>query len=274
MQMQLFNIYYINYDKAFELSMLIDNRLQEQQSISKDSTVVVKGDAALDTEKLSKIPLLEKIIPKASIELNSEGSRVKNVIDNFKVVSTKSTVLNAVYNKSSEIKKLVDSKIGMLIRIRNIRVRIDNASDILAIKSLLSGVIRDIPVEGMNGMDVSQLFEVLLKDSAYLLTADFGEEQVAFKIPMKAENEMESQYSISDLEIGPLTVLGIYRGKYDSDELYNKINRLQDLQTMANQASGNNLMESDEDDNPTKKQGELKTHFVDVIAIIQELTIK
>ena len=31
------------------------------------------------------------------------------------------------------------------------------------------------------------------------------------KIPMSAENEMESQYSISDIEIGKVTVLGIYR---------------------------------------------------------------
>ena len=42
---------------------------------------------------------------------------------------------------------------------------------------------------------------------------------------MQAENEMENQYSISDLEIGKVTLVGIYRGRYDGKELDAKLNR-------------------------------------------------
>lgn len=273
--MQIFNIYYINYDKAFELSMLIDNYLKDNRSITKESEISINGSGAVDTEKLNKIPLLDKIIPKAKIELNSEGNKVKNVIDNFKVVSTKSTILSTIYEKSSEIRKLTDSKIGMLVKIRNTKLTIDNASDILATKSLLSGVLKDIPIEGTNNMDLTQFCEVFLKDSAYIFSGNFGKEEIAFKIPMKLESEMENQYSISDLEIGPMTVLGIYRGQYKIDELNKKISRLKDLENMSNQQKQSDMIESDEDIETTdNKATQGKIHFIDVIAVIQELSIK
>lgn len=255
--------------------MLIDNRLQETQSITKGHDVSIQGAASADTEKLSAIPLLEKIIPKASMELNAEGNRVKNVVDNFKMVSTKSTVLKTIYEKSIETRKLTDSKVGALIKIRNNNLRINNAADILATKGLLSGILNSVPVEGTTGVDFTRFGEVFLKDSAYIFTGAFGKEQIAFKIPMKLESEMESQYSISDLEIGPMTVLGIYRGQYDAGDLDKKINRLRDLQNMSESQSNGNLIESDSDEDTTSSSClELKTHFIDVIAVIQELIIR
>lgn len=273
--MQLFNIYYINYDKAFELSMLIDNNLKESHSVTKGNEMAITGDSSLDTEKLTKIPLLDKIIPKATIELNAEGNKVKSVIDNFKVVSTKSTVLSTIYEKSSEARKLTDSKIGMLIKIRNTKLTIDNAPDILATKSLLSGVLKNVPVEGTSGMDLTQFCEVFLKDSAYIFSGNFNKERIAFKIPMKLESEMESQYSISDLEIGPMTVLGIYRGAYHFDELIGKISRLKDLENISNGQKKHEMLESDEsDEDNNSKTIKEKVHFIDVISVIQELSIK
>ncbi|EPY2277896.1 hypothetical protein ACXAT3_002647 [Clostridium sporogenes] len=273
--MQLFNIYYINYDKAFELSMLIDNHLKDNHSITEENKSSIKVGGSVDTEKVNKIPLLDKIIPQAKIELDSEGSKVKNVVDNFKVVSTKSTVLSTIYEKSSEIRKLTDSKIGMLVKIRNTKLTIDNAPDILATKSLLSGVLKDVPVEGTNGMDLTQFCEVFLKDSAYIFNGNFGKEKIAFKIPMKLESEMESQYSISDLEIGPMTVLGIYRGEYKINELNIKISRLKDLENRSIQQTQSNMIESDEDmEEIDNKDTQEKVHFIDVIAVIQELSIK
>lgn len=274
--MQLFNIYYINYDKAFELSMLIDNHVKENHSTSKENNFNMSGDGSVDTEKISKIPLLDKIIPKAAIELSAEGSRVKGVVDNFKVVSTKSTVLRTIYQNSAEIRKLTDSKIGLLVKIRNTKLTIDNAPDILATKSLLSGVLKDVPVEGTNGIDLTQFCEVFLKDSSYIFHGNFGNEKIAFKIPMKLESEMESQYSISDLEIGPMTVIGIYRGEYKIDELNKKISRLKDLENMSKENSASDMLESDEYDNKSGSRNELdKTvHFIDIISVIQELTVR
>lgn len=273
--MKLFNIYYMNYDKAFELSMLIDNRLKESSCVTKENNLVFKGNGSLNTDKISKIPFLDKIVPKTDIEVNAEGNRVKNIVDNFKFVSTKSTILENIYKKSVEIRKLNDNNIGTLIKIRNTKLNIDNSSDILATKSLLSGVLTEIPIEGGNGIDLTQFCEVLLKDSAYTFNGVFGEERIVFKIPMKLENELESQYSISDLEIGPMTVLGIYRGKYKMDELNKKINRLKNLQNMSIEQQENNMLESDEEDSShCEIVRNENVHFIDVISVIQELEVK
>ena len=174
-----------------------------------------------------------------------------------------------VHEKSSEARKLTDNKIGMLIKIRNTKLTIDNAPDILATKSLLSGVLKDVSVEGTSSMDLTQFCEVFLKDSAYIFSGNFNKERIAFKIPMKLESEMESQYSISDLEIGPMTVLGIYRGAYHFDELIGKISRLKDLENISNGQKKYEMLESDEsDEDGNSKTIKEKVHFIDVISVI------
>ena len=66
------------------------------------------------------------------------------------------------------------------------------------------------------------------------------------KIPMSAENEMESQYSISDIEIGKVTVLGIYRGEFDRRDVERKINRMMALNDSGkkNQQETNDIQDS------------------------------
>ena len=114
---------------------------------------------------------------------------------------------------------------------------------------------------------------MLLKDSAYIFSGKFKNSTITFKIPMKVENEMESQYSITDLEIGPVTIIGIYRGKHNNKKINKKINRLQNLSNFyGNEDRG---IEHDEDDEDKDKEDNIvDTHFIDVIAIIQELNIK
>ena len=67
---------------------------------------------------------------------------------------------------------------------------------------------------------------------------------------MSAKNEMESQYSISDIEIGKVTVIGIYRGEFTKSIVESKINR-----------------------NISNSSGNSKVHYIDVISIIQEINV-
>jgi hypothetical protein len=268
----MFNIYYINYEKAFEISMLIDNKIPEHHTTEKSSEGKIETNGSLDTTNLSKIPFLDKILPKAEIDLAGTGSRTKKVADSFKVVSTKSTILEQVYKKAIEVKKLTDSKIGNLIKIKNTSLEIVNEADILATKSLLSGILKQVPIEGAEGVDITGLLEVMLKDSAYIFSGNFNDSTITFKIPMKVDNEMESQYSISDLEIGLVTIIGIYRGAYKKSVIDNKINRLLILQNLSKQ--NDTGIESDESQSQKDVKSDEQTHFIDVIAVIQELTIK
>ena len=272
----MFNIYYINYAKAYEIAMLFDNHLLKEISKEKDTIYEGQGKGNINTDKLDNVPILKNVLPKVTLEGDISGSKTKKVIDTVQVISTKSTILNVIYEKSKEAKSGKDNSIGQLIKIRNVRLHVENAEDVQGSKALTSGILRQIPIDGMGNVDLTGFADVFLKDSAYILSGKLeseidGADSILLKIPMQAENEMESQYSISDLEVGPTTVLGVYRGKYLKRDLIDKI----DLFHSNKRQDTVSEIESDLDENNDGgRDMSIDIHFIDVIAIIQELIIK
>ena len=177
------------------------------------------------------------------------------------------------------------------MKIKDVYLTVVNSDDVMATKALMSGLVNQVPVEGIGNMNFTSLMEVMFKGSAYVLCGElphrFGtNEHMMLKIPMSAENEMESQYSISDIEIGKVTVLGIYRGEFDRRDVERKINRMMALNDSGkkNQQETNDIQDSgmdiedgvrEEDKNGIRNislaQG--KVHYIDVIAIIQDINI-
>lgn len=276
----MFNIYYINYAKAFEISMLIDNKMLETITKTKDSALESQANGEADLDKLQKIPLINKAIPDINLSGGMSGTKSKNVMDTIKVVSTKSTILEPIYEKAKEVKKLCDNAIGNLIKIKNISLSIDNTDDILATKTLLSGLLNSVAIEGFGEMNITSVLEIMFKDSSYVLSGmlphRFGNsERIMLKIPMSAENEMENQYSISDLEIGNVTIIGIYRGNYLETEIRDKVDKLKALQGKKSNSSETDNMDDIEDGDIKGAHSvqTLKIHYIDVIAIVQDLNI-
>ena len=121
------------------------------------------------------------------------------------------------------------------------------------------------------------------------LTNEWVDEDVANTRPvaiMIPNSKTASQYSISDIEIGKVTVLGIYRGEFDRRDVERKINRMMALNDSGkkNQQETNDIQDSgmdiedgvrEEDKNGIRNislaQG--KVHYIDVIAIIQDINI-
>ncbi|MEG0962590.1 MAG: hypothetical protein RSF88_06990 [Lachnospiraceae bacterium] len=276
----MFNIYYINYAKAFEISMLIDNKMLETITKTKDNSIELQANGEADLDKFQKIPLINKAIPDINLSGGVSGSKSKNVIDTIKVVSTKSTILEPIYEKAKEVKKLSNNAIGNLIKIKNISLAIDNTDDILATKALLSGLLNSVAVEGFGEMNLTSVLEIMFKDSSYVLSGmlphRFGcSERIMLKIPMSAENEMENQYSISDLEIGKVTIIGIYRGSYLETEIRDKVDKLKALQgKKGNSCEKDNMDDIEDGDiNMTDSAQTFNIHYIDVIAIVQDLNI-
>ena len=94
------------------------------------------------------------------------------------------------------------------------------------------------------------------------------EEKIIIKIPMQAENEMENHYSISDLEIGKVTLIGIYRGSYEKRNLDEKLNRFLDqseddiISVHEMGIAGDDI----EDDSASL------VHYIDIIAVVQDIS--
>ena len=285
----MFNIYYINNEKASEISMLFDNQIVEKIIRIKNKELSLAGDMDVTTSAASKLPVIGQYLPSIDLNGNISHSRSNGVEDTVKVVSSKSTILKPIYEKAKEVRRLDDSKVGNLVKIKDVYLTIANSNDVLATKVLMNGLVSQVPVEGIGNMNFTSLMEVMFKDSAYVLCGElphrFGSnEHMMLKIPMSAENEMESQYSISDIEIGKVTVLGIYRGEFERSDVERKINRMMALNDSGNkkqeqvgdfQDGGmdieDGVREEDKKDIPNAFGTQGKVHYIDVIAIIQDL---
>ena len=89
----MFNIYYINHEKASEISMLFDNEIVEKITRIKNTEFVLSGDADATTGTTSKLPVIGKYLPSIDLSGNLSHNRSNRVEDTVKVVSSKSTIL-------------------------------------------------------------------------------------------------------------------------------------------------------------------------------------
>lgn len=270
----MFNIYYINYAKAYEIAMLLDNKILEQITKEHETEGKIEGKGGIKTGETKDIPFLGKYLPNISFDGEFLGSKSGKVIDTVKVITTKSTILDVIYKRAKEVTKLSDKTVGHLIKIRNVSLEIENEYDILGAKTFLNGAFEGITVDGLENINLPTLLEVLFKDSAYILEGNLPErrfgkqEKMIIKIPMQAENEMENQYSLSDLEIGKITIVGIYRGCFKRGELNTKLSRFAKQQ---DNDSRNVVIESDDDAMYAKSSDDL-LHYIDIISIVQDIS--
>lgn len=287
---KMFNIYYINHEKASEISILFDNEIVEKITRIKNTEFVLVGDADVATGATTKIPFIGQYLPNVDLNGNLSHNRSNRVEDTVKVVSSKSTILRPIYEKAKEVRRLDENKVGNLVKIKDVYLTVVNADDVMATKVLMSDLLSQVPVDGFGDINLTSLMEVMFKDSAYVLCGElphrFGtNEHLMLKIPMSGGSEMESQYNISDIEIGKVTVLGIYRGKFERTDVERKINRMMALNDSRNKNQNQTDIQDDTMDiedgvqeeekknipNVSVTQG--KIHYIDVISIVQELNV-
>lgn len=271
----MFNLYYVNYAKAFEIAMQIDNKLPEKKVIDSETSKEGEGKAGI---KAPEIPLLDKIMPSLFAEGKYVASKFDKTSDTLRVVSTKSTILDPIIQKSVEIKKVGEDRVGKLIKIKDVQLKIENVSDIMGTKMLLRGMLKDVPVDGFGNIDLTDMLDVVLRGASYIATGkmpqrvELGENspnKLMIKIPIQLGNELESQYSISDLEIGPLTIIGIYRGIFEYETIRKQIDVMRQLE--GEEAPAIDIETDDIDEIEITEKDSEKVHFIDVIAIVQDL---
>lgn len=279
----MFNIYYINYEKAYQIAMLIDNKIIETKQKEKEGKFNTTGNGNSSLGSFDEIPFIGKYMPKIEIKGEMAGSKSHKVIDTVKVISTKSTILRTIYSKAKEIKKLNDKTIGSLVRMKDISLNITNEDEVLGIKTMISGAIGKVPVEGMGDIDITALLSVMLKDAAYILEGELPEEKfgkkqrLVIKIPMQTGNELENQYSLSDLEIGKVTLMGIYRGAFEKIDLMRKLNRFSGNTQVQDKKDYSTIIENDSggafSESTDKNDGlDYIYHYLDVIAVVQDIS--
>lgn len=272
---ELFNIYYVNFPKVYEIAMLIDNKLR---------TLIEKNTKDENTTNISskfdfKHP---NTILTPSLDVTSDNRTLKSIEykEVKEVKNTNSTILKIVKEKARKITKLKDIHIGELIQIDNIEISIMNKEEILQVNSMVSGALKDNVInadaDGQNlKIDLNALSSIFLKDYKYQLCCKTTNNEIFYiSIPMKLEKEFENDYSILDLEIGKVNILGIYRDDKYKPSKKSSWNIIQE----ENNNDDNQLSQMKDSNSKNKSkinEIEFKEHpYIDLIAILQEINIE
>lgn len=273
---KLFNIYYINYSKVFEICMLINNKRQEKEEFS-------YKDEYSNKYSIGTSGKLTKSIGEITPNLLNENSNTKTYEykELQEIKNTNSTYLSEIIDVCKEFNSDTIGN-GDLVKIDDVQLEITNKPEIAQINSMLAGVFKDNIIstdsDGQTfNININAITNILLKDYKYSLKGkDSNRKEFYISIPIKAEKEFENEYSIYDLEIGKVNIIGIYR---TSDYKYKNINTFNYLQEIGENESiiGDELLKSNISSKSVKGEKKIVKNnlpYIDLIAIIQDLDMK
>jgi len=283
----IFNIYYINFPKVYEIKMMLNNMVSLQKEVSKEKSV--EADAYLKTKLGFNIMDIFKL---GDMEAggSAKGSGSKKVLETFEIKTTKSVILNEVVQTCRTVEQFDDFKEGELIKIDDLKLSLENEDELRIVKFINSGALKDLVAPGTNGFDINGIFNSMFKDYAYKIKGELGgqDENILIKIPLTFENEFESSYSVDDLFVGKVSVVGLYKGVIKVDDLRNSFQYFQELGEFQKYMQVAKDSEEDEiqDSHYTKEKrdefsisfkssgGNENYHYIDLLAIIQNVNIQ
>lgn len=273
----LFNIYYINFAKVYEIKMMLGNEISTSKNVEHDesSTVDAQIDGNLKFNLLAKSGGMD-----GKIQGGRRGSQ--KVIETFEVKTTKSVVLKEILDSAKQIDNFDKVREGELIKIDGIKLSLQNEAELRIAKFISNGSLKGLVVPNANGLDMNNVFNSMFKDYAYKLKGSIGKGKVQLivKIPFTFENEFESGYNVDDMTIGNVTIVGIYKGKIHPKSLKTNMEYFSEIGGHVKQNQNvdykdfhySSFATNDLFDRQDSFYSENETslyHYVDLLAIIQ-----
>ncbi|HAY3539488.1 hypothetical protein CMU09_15335 [Elizabethkingia anophelis] len=261
--------------------MMLGNIILLNKELEK--TKGIEGEAELR----SKIDFGTKFFKLFNVEGEGkgriEGSSASKVLETFEVKTTKSVILNDVIENSTTITNFDNVKEGELVKINNVSLSLENEPELRLVKLFTSDAFKGMTVPGANGFDMNNVFNSMFKDYAYKLKGEVSglNDQILVKIPLTFESEFESSYSVDDLFIGRVSLVGLYKGKIKLGELKNSLEFFQEIgniQQTINKDEDDEIQNSQyEDDvatntfNPfvSSLKDDREYHYIDILSIVQ-----
>ena len=271
---ELFNTYYINYPKVFEIAMLINNKIKinAEESIKKQKGYK-QSYRAESSFNINKLPIKGDLGGEYSVLTNHEYKEIQEI------KNTNSTYLREILKKCKKVGNLSDLNNGDLVKIDNVKLKIWNNEEILQANSIISGALNGNTIDTFSDgkafkINVNALTNIILKDYKYYLMCTKGEEKFYVDIPMSAEKEFENKYSIYDLEIGLVNIIGIYRSECYDPENKTTYSKLQELGNKQNIEIDEMKSSRKTKENRQESIKLGKAPYIDLIAIIQDLSFE
>lgn len=280
----LFNIFYLNTSKAHEIAMLIDNRIMKTVEKEQTSEAIIKHQNAI---RLGKSDYLA-----SNVEYASEDSTKKRVYESFDVKNTKSIMLKKIYETVAGKRISQDPGVGQLILFKDIKLKQLNVDDtVMILKILQESKLRNQANDSIE-INFNKMMEKMLDDFTidYSFTYSMGngdKSPCLIQLPYRSISNFENGYQHNDLQLGQLSLIGIYRGKIDFKQQESISSRFLELisdsinQEMQIETPGIGMRLSEKNTIVNQVPFEFKHkklteeyHLIDVIAIIQEIRFK
>lgn len=279
----LFNLFYVNTPKMHEIVMLLDNKIMrsiEREQISEE-LLKYNSKSSLKLEK-------------ANIDAgySKEESSKRRVYENFDVKTTKSIMLRKIYDivnqsediqyRNSNLNTKKNIKTGGIVLFKNVQLQQLNINDTALLLSILQDSNLKADSDENLELNLNKMMDRMLDDFTIDYQFEEDEKEYIIQLPYKDNENFENGYHHYDLQLGNLSIIGIYRGEIDfgvKDSTSSKFLELtMNQMKKGSETKGTLLTPSNvqEENNPfTFKYNKLegKFHLIDVVAIIQELNI-
>ena len=256
--MEHFNIYYLNFSKVYDLNMLLD-KFQPEEIVTETQT---------STQSENATGIRADIISSNHRKGYGEYSKFT---ERIKVKHEKSTLVEKLIPLCELNKNINDIDEGTLLLINDVKIEFYDDEETQRIYSLFQKrIFEGVQIEGV---DINQLISTVINDMSYFMKCKANNETIVFKIPMENESEFENKYTINDLLIGKLTVIGVYKGKINEKDF----KRTTVYSTLENGKENIETVDIIESSNETKKDMPApkkdNEHFIDIFAIIQPINL-
>lgn len=271
---QCFNLYYLNLNKVYELSMMINNVIMTNIQTEENNSYKISKNKKLSVGIQADLEYLASI--KALIESNSssEYTSSSKIIENLDIKTTKSVLLNKIKEKSIIDKNIDDFEEGDLVQIDNVQLSICNRETLQQMLILKRDALKGIKIDGI---DINNIVSSIIKDYSYILIGSIGKNKFIIKIPFEIGNEFENSYNVNDLLLGKVTLIGIYKNKNNIlDITNNSLNYFMNSDNEVVDATNSKFIKSNEESQEKIKSKKVNAnyHYIDIIAIIQKIKFK
>ena len=269
MNKKLFNIYYLNLSKVYEIAMILDNRILS--NLTRETTKSNEESGELKASITANSGVINSNFEDLYAIKSSSSSKV---IETLEIKTTKSILLRNILGKCIKINEKTKLNEGDLVYIDNVKLSLINEKELRAFKMLRNDAIKGLQYEGL---DLNNLISSLLNDYSYSITGKSSNlnNDILMKIPMMSGNEFENLYTIDDLLICNVSIVGIYRGNAKKSDIKNSFESLSENNT--DSISHNFKFELSDDSanilNNTNNgnNNDNDYDFIDIIAIIQNV---
>lgn len=272
----LFTVYYMNQQKVFETRMLLDNKLRTSGTEESQSGST-KG-ASIDVEAELNPSILAKLRAKLKGEYRNE--KQEKIVDALEYVNTTSRMLADIMGHCKCLEGRATLAEGDLAYIGEVSLDLINEDEIRGVMAIMSGTFDGITVPDAGNLDIGRMMQSFIGDGAAFKlrgTRTGGGTPLYAKIPLNGEEMFESGYTIDDLLIGKVGIVGICKGRISPCKMKSPLDYFQQP-VVSKRVQQGDVVVCEEESSSTFVTGGGKRvsrgYYIDILAVIQAVSFE